>query len=1677
MKIGVCGKAFLAIVALLAATTTVKADAPFYRGDYYVIDKEWRNGAFTHWAWGNEQVAKVDGEGNPVLDSEGNPVMETIWYDEVHPTMGGWDTAREPLDFSGYAITIDGVDYPVYKGHLNGRLREVTDANIENPQYLSDKDFFPLTGFQLNYQITGKGNESFQVPFADGNIYKFYGDDRGVYKQNYDPATDPDTHYVTDEELATHNGKRFKIYFNGDGISENEINEAINSDRDPIYQWERPDCHATRIHLWGEGGDLTPWALGHHCTRRASRTVQEDYDGDGVIDFEYERPVYTYTGSAWTLNAYEFEFVYFGGNPTGIIFRQDSMKDGYLVPGVVYEQYGGSRNVLKCPICGSAAHEIYERDSYGNVLSTYYSSHPSYRCDFDMFIDGALYQYSFNGTPLPIENPKFADENNYEYEDPYSFKPEEPDGFEEHSIWFIDTDNWLNIVDGNTPDQYEWVTEWEEGEGWWGQTEYYAVQSKPHFPSYTGVHAEIVNTQYNSTIYDDGNGVKLKYGVSQNGGSEQTYGYMVLSTKYVDSDHPWGVPAKNLRIDYDYDRETGVNGLRYVKLNGKWFPMVKLNFRLSPRINEFELNRYGTPRSSAYLPLVDGGVYYYAGTGVKTPILTYEDAIKDGLWIAHTTAEIPENEVKPGRIYVNFGANKLMEPSLWQIPYCVPFKRDAMSNPSAKEVGRTSVFPGWDDYEDPDYPYNDPYYSYDYYNESIYSHDKLKAPLPRWVKYDAPDYKTSELYKYEMKKLDGHDGIYYFESDDLNQYNDFVCYYYTYGLKYQMKKVDTFEEFADYIYNYFKVGSQWNEHSTSDKQTIYKIGENGYLDYDSVLAEDYYFGAQSRYFKVKPTRTMVPVVDEDGDPVLDDDSNPVMVEGFDREEITSAEYDANWMNNDQWIKEGYVYTKEVHHWYGTTQASIHPFGGCCSLANGDYSAADDYSGKNKARYFKTKVDSYETVDYHSDEYALDADAGDAYINSFYVYEDETEWQEWRAVEYQIPAHHEYYVIDEDAPMVETEYPGHYTQQEIEGVDVGSTSYDKGGVAAHIAHPASRSIYFDPTNWDKYVYDIGIDCVHQSYMTTEDFDTLEPISETTKHVYLVGNKVLHGNDDWNLRNCITLDNESGVFFYDFENMTPDSPAEFKISTVNVNDYAATAEQQNFPGYYSSQRGWATFNLGLVGPHKDTSDENYDEWHETYVLPGNPTRKVRLSTDQTYDYNTYTQYSWRIDVNNEADGTIWHGMKPGDYYFVIDFIKGEETVTLLDFDPHPHPRFSDFEVRREDILDNAITLHDGRSVPGSEHSGLAMHNYANVLKAKINIGDTGAQRIADEGYKVLYTVFVNNKLAYYTDKIDVDGKPEAIEADYLDLSTDAEFAVRARYHDQKTDRYFSSKLRNERITEFVDRLPEPSATVVDKGLRFYLTDPEVKDRDIALGAAISIRYDCDGAANEDDGEYISLPGYELLGAELDGETLDHTSLPAPLIHRDHFIVNNGKRPWMYWLGNDEDPWMPGEEGDITGWSSYVSRHNHMPILIDRMRMYDENKVPNATASVKLNVYASYPFLTRDFGFDVVTLPEEFQIPAKNNDSEQDENASESVSTQVSTMAASDDISKYKLVMINRPTLVEAALNDGVTSLVEEVAVDAGEWEYYNLQGIKMPSENLTPGVYIRRNGVVAEKFILK
>lgn len=610
--------------------------------------------------------------------------------------------------------------------------------------------------------------------------------------------------------------------------------------------------------------------------------------------------------------------------------------------------------------------------------------------------------------------------------------------------------------------------------------------------------------------------------------------------------------------------------------------------------------------------------------------------------------------------------------------------------------------------------------------------------------------------------------------------------------------------------------------------------------------------------------------------------------------------------------------------------------------------------------------------------------------------------------------------------------------------------------------ASRSPHFDPTELTKYVFDIGIDCIHQSYLTYEQLEAIKAVPlDKQPSLWLTGNETVDedkSGDDPILAKAI--ENDHGCFFTDFE-VGEGAPAVYKFSTVDVaGAYDALGRGRE---RYDYQRGWASYNLGIIGCHIDPERADYEEWYKVHVVrpEGSPSRMVSININQCMDYNGYCQYPWRV----EYDPTGETGVKfPGHYWFVVDFNEDDQTVVLLDFDPHPHLFSVPDRIRRVDIPDATVaeTLHAGNFAEACGYNGKIMHEKVNVASGVIEVQGTGNQAILDAGFDVKYTVFTENGNILYA------GKPEEIVSDYMDLSEHTGLAVQGRFHYQyydellgtDVDKYFRTRYSAGEVDLSLLDLSAPQIDHTRKRLCLYMSGEDEKE--ITVGGVVNFTY---SVGNGD--SYVYQPDYKMISAVVDGNSIDDVS--APLLHKGHWI-NNHVNPWGNWLGYDaENPWQPhdgvSEPVSENHWGNYIvnSPVGNMPVLFHRLAVTDDMNLRKCHVECAVNFTANYPFLAHRQGKIIEVQP----LAAAKADA-----GNESVPA---------DVENYKMVTVSMHTPYNVDFGNEIVTGVDDVAVDSdaadSEPVYHNLSGIRVDAGNLTPGIYLETRGSVTRKIVIR
>lgn len=605
------------------------------------------------------------------------------------------------------------------------------------------------------------------------------------------------------------------------------------------------------------------------------------------------------------------------------------------------------------------------------------------------------------------------------------------------------------------------------------------------------------------------------------------------------------------------------------------------------------------------------------------------------------------------------------------------------------------------------------------------------------------------------------------------------------------------------------------------------------------------------------------------------------------------------------------------------------------------------------------------------------------------------------------------------------------------------------------HPACRSNYFDATEWSKYVFDIGLDCVHQSYLTYDELMDLR--SRPMTGLYLTGNEtVMERDTDDDPFESKFIENDHDCYFIDFE-VGVEAPASFKLSSINVADAAASHGFSTSDGSYCFQRGWATFNQGIVGCHIDPNADNYQQWYDQHVFrpDGAPSRMVSVLINECMGYNRYCQYPWHV----QYDPTGEKGVKyPGHYWMVVDFNTDPErdfnTVVLLDFDPHPHLIARPEAIRPLEGLTNAQAeqLHAGEYLRASEANGKVLFNNLNIASGSIDFQGTGNEKILEEGFEVEYTLYDN-----YGADLFYKGVPNTFKADYLDLSATAGLTAHGIYYDTKTQKYFHTRYAHGEVLADV-MLGAPVVSVPYNSI--YLDDES------KVSASSHITYELGGTT-----DIFYYPDYSLTSFTVDNEAA--TANPE-LIHANHPVMQD--EYWAEYLGRTGgNPWQPLTDGDeFTGandWSSLIGSEHIMPLTFHRYKAAD-NLADYGAPVAELDVHAVFPFLSAR------------NVQIQSVEDTDGGTLRSAAPRRNATETAPANLSDYLMTKYTTTTPLTLDFKINVFTGVDNIAVDApteavadGAAELYTLTGVRVDAASAAPGIYIERRDGVARKILIR
>lgn len=565
--------------------------------------------------------------------------------------------------------------------------------------------------------------------------------------------------------------------------------------------------------------------------------------------------------------------------------------------------------------------------------------------------------------------------------------------------------------------------------------------------------------------------------------------------------------------------------------------------------------------------------------------------------------------------------------------------------------------------------------------------------------------------------------------------------------------------------------------------------------------------------------------------------------------------------------------------------------------------------------------------------------------------------------------------------------------------------------------ASASPYFDAGTYARYIYDIGAQEAHPSYMTPAQYD--EMVSNPSEYIYMIGNTPLGFPDDnWDMRTCEALIPDNGVYVRQLTAGDQNHPGMFKLSRVDVNRYVREAGAE---ATYQNQRGWATFNLNLIG----AETRGYD-WIKTGKPVGYNNNAVFTPCNNSLPYNKFNQFEWCVSSN-----PVWYPdfdpvVAGNDYWLVIDTHEAGQSVSLLSFKPEPSVKIQNPEISTVEIgYDRAAMLHDGLDMHAGADNGHVFFDRVNIVVGQVEVSATGNDILSRNNYSVVYTVYANGEPFLALDHVPEEG----IEVPFLPLGDDLSLTVRARYTNNKTDVSFCSGT-GDGDTFGAPELPAP--TISEPDVQVYIGTPgdDCPEGHYALGTRASYPYSVDT-------EYACYADYDL-----------EISPASP-----------SAMGACYYPGSEWTPW-PGAGtaySDTWNWSKGIVESCSLPLDHPNVGYVDFETL-TSDFDLNLKAYAVYPFLVRDLD----------ATPAM-------------VSTggvrRVVNAEIPDDLAGYTIVPARVAATNTKSLTNAALTAVSDVEADmAVSPEYYTLQGIRVAAPE-APGVYIERRGTVVRKIAVR
>ncbi len=594
--------------------------------------------------------------------------------------------------------------------------------------------------------------------------------------------------------------------------------------------------------------------------------------------------------------------------------------------------------------------------------------------------------------------------------------------------------------------------------------------------------------------------------------------------------------------------------------------------------------------------------------------------------------------------------------------------------------------------------------------------------------------------------------------------------------------------------------------------------------------------------------------------------------------------------------------------------------------------------------------------------------------------------------------------------------------------------------------------YDAANWAKFVYGTGNGYAYQSYMSYEDVEDI--LSNPRENIYFIGKGIGRDGDDnkgWKRDQLLSVNDEGrgwsgeGVYVRQFSNLSEEG--KFKMSAIKPQDYMNGAAD-------NEMRWWATFNLGIVG-YVPGSTNVEGELTERPDESENGTVFYKLN--EVEEYRNYNQYDWSfrgVDLDK-------------DYYLVID--TKYHTTALIDFKPMPtlegRPNANSL-LKGKFVDEFGTNERTGTYLKGASNSGEARLDEYNHLAgtARINVSTGIRNSLYGHGYDVVYGIYNgNDSIAGFHGT--QDAKYYRLQLTNMVAGDEAEFKIRCTYREPKDKgglrfRSLSTsdavEISNVEFPNFQD------VNVVSKGLY---------NNSQGWNLVVKVQ----ATMPEGLGNLVMYPDFKVKNSN--GQTVRLLDAKHEVFTNNIFA--NTSLENVFTADGRHEIYSEGDySDDAHNWTKKIAKDGvyEYDFVIEKIAPNDKKDPKKAPADldVDFTLYASYPFLIDDSLMPTVEAFDDANTKIEDFDPFPAEPAT--VRRRAEGAAPRADVN-YRLSMVSEatPHSVSTAKAD-MSGVTDAVVADEDNAEYFTLQGVRVEGE-LAPGIYLRRNGAMTQKVVIR